>query len=166
MPEIARFYGIIIKLFFGDHPPPHFHAVYGEYNAVFNIETLEMIEGDLPPRAVKMILEWGTQYQQTLLEMWNTQDFRKLPPLNNCMQYPKIKSAWTIDERTLIVEFSNNEKRKYDITKLLTKEMFYPLQNFQVFKNFQIDSNGYAIVWNEDIDISEYEILTHGVIVN
>jgi hypothetical protein len=81
MPEIARFYGIIIKLFFGDHPPPHFHAVYGEYNAVFNIETLEMIEGDLPPRAVKMILEWGTQYQQTLLEMWNTQDFRKLPPL-------------------------------------------------------------------------------------
>ena len=82
------------------------------------------------------------------------------------MQYPKIKSAWTIDERTLIVEFSNNEKRKYDITKLLTKEMFYPLQNFQVFKNFQIDSSGYAIVWNEDIDISEYEILTHGVIVN
>ena len=49
MPEIARFYGIIIKLFFGDHPPPHFHAVYGEYNALFNIETLEMIEGDLPP---------------------------------------------------------------------------------------------------------------------
>ncbi len=46
MPEITRFYGIVIKLFFGDHPPPHFHAVYGEYNALFSIDPLEMIEGD------------------------------------------------------------------------------------------------------------------------
>jgi hypothetical protein len=48
MPEIARFYGIVIKLFFGDHPPPHFHAVYGEYNAVFDIETLDMISNSRP----------------------------------------------------------------------------------------------------------------------
>ena len=53
MPEIARFYGIVIKLFFGDHPPPHIHAVYVEYVGLFNIETLEMIEGDLPKRAKK-----------------------------------------------------------------------------------------------------------------
>ncbi len=45
MPEVTRFYGIVIKLFFGDHPTPHFHVVYGEYNALFNIETLEVIEG-------------------------------------------------------------------------------------------------------------------------
>lgn len=81
MPEIARFYGIIIKLFFGDHPPPHFHAVYGEYNALFNIETLEMIEGDLPPRAMKMVIEWAGQQQNELLLMWNNQEFHKLPPL-------------------------------------------------------------------------------------
>ena len=81
MPEITRFYGIIIKLFFGDHPPPHFHAIYGEYNGVFDIETMKMIEGDLPSRASKMVLEWGTHHQQELLEIWNTQDFRKLPPL-------------------------------------------------------------------------------------
>jgi len=48
MPEVARFYGIIIKLFFGDHPPPHFHAVYGEYVGLFDIRSLEMFEGDLP----------------------------------------------------------------------------------------------------------------------
>ena len=81
MPEIARFYGIIIKLFFGDNPPPHFHAVYGEYNALFNIETLEMIEGDLPPRAAKMVIEWAGQQQNELLLMWNNQEFHKLPPL-------------------------------------------------------------------------------------
>ncbi|MCX7110765.1 MAG: DUF4160 domain-containing protein [Proteobacteria bacterium] len=81
MPEITRFYGIIIKLFFGDHPPPHFHAMYGEYNALFNIETLEMIEGDLPPRAKKLVLEWSATYQSDLLKIWETQEFKKLPPL-------------------------------------------------------------------------------------
>ena len=81
MPEVARFYGIIIKLFFGDHPPPHFHAVYGEYIGVFDINTLELIEGDLPNRAKKLVLEWAGMNQAELLDMWNTQDFRKLPPL-------------------------------------------------------------------------------------
>jgi len=46
MPEITRFYGIVIKVFFGDHPPPHFHAIYGEYNVLVSIESLEIIEGD------------------------------------------------------------------------------------------------------------------------
>lgn len=81
MPEIARFYGIVIKVFFGDHPPPHFHAIYGEYNALVSIESLEIIEGDLPSRAQKLVLEWAILYQQDLLQMWNTQEFRKLPPL-------------------------------------------------------------------------------------
>ncbi|MFP4123593.1 DUF4160 domain-containing protein [Coleofasciculus sp.] len=81
MPEIARFYGIVIKVFFGDHPPPHFHAIYGEYNALVSIESLEIIEGDLPSRAQKLVLEWANLYQQDLLQMWKTQEFRKLPPL-------------------------------------------------------------------------------------
>ncbi len=81
MPEITRFYGIVIKLFFGDHPPPHFHAVYGEYNALFSIDPIEMIEGDLPGRAKKMVLEWASLNQSGLLEIWNSQEFRKLPPL-------------------------------------------------------------------------------------
>jgi len=81
MPEVARFYGIIIKLFFGDHPPPHFHAVYGEYVGLFDINTLEMFEGDLPTRARKLVQEWAEINQTELLDMWNRQEFRKLPPL-------------------------------------------------------------------------------------
>jgi hypothetical protein len=81
MPEVARFYGIIIKVFFGDHPPPHFHAVYGEYNALISIESLEIIEGDLPKRAQKLVMDWASLYQQDLLKMWESQEFRKLPPL-------------------------------------------------------------------------------------
>lgn len=81
MPEIARFYGIVIKLFFGDHPPPHFHAVYGEFIGIFDIRTLEMIEGDLPNRAKNLVVEWAETNQDEMLKMWNSQEFKKLPPL-------------------------------------------------------------------------------------
>ena len=59
MPVIARFYGIVIKMYFSqsEHGVPHFHAVYGEFNGVFAIETLEMIEGDLPSRSRKLVKE-------------------------------------------------------------------------------------------------------------
>ncbi len=81
MPEITRFYGIIIKLFFGDHPPAHFHAIYGEYVGLFNIDTFEMIEGDLPNRAKKLVVEWANINKNELKQMWNSQKFHKLPPL-------------------------------------------------------------------------------------
>jgi hypothetical protein len=81
VPIIARFYGIIIKMYFKEHGIPHFHAIYGEYNGIFSIETLEMIEGYLPNRAQKMIKEWGMMYKDELMKLWKTQKFRKLPGL-------------------------------------------------------------------------------------
>jgi len=81
MPEIARFYGIVIKLFFGDHPPPHLHAVYGGNIGLFSIDTLEMIEGYLPNRAKKLVHEWASINKTELKHMWEQQEFRKLPPL-------------------------------------------------------------------------------------
>ena len=83
MPVIARFYGILIKMYFSqsEHGVPHFHAVYGEFNGVFSIETLEMIEGDLPVRSQRLVKEWGTQYQSELLRMWQNNEFKQLPGL-------------------------------------------------------------------------------------
>lgn len=81
MPEVCRFYGIIIKLFFNDHPPPHFHAVYGEYIGVFSIESLEIIEGDLPARSRRLVVEWANLYHDRLMVMWRDKEFQKLPPL-------------------------------------------------------------------------------------
>ena len=68
-------------MFFGDHPPPHFHAVYGEHNALIGIESLKIIEGDLPKRAQKLVIGWASLYQEDLIEIWKSQEFRKLPPL-------------------------------------------------------------------------------------
>ncbi|MCG8433900.1 MAG: DUF4160 domain-containing protein [Gammaproteobacteria bacterium] len=81
MPEVSRFYGIVIKLFFGDHHPPHFHAVYGEYVGLFDIDSLEMLEGDLPVRARKLVVEWAGINQKELKKMWKKQEFYGLPPL-------------------------------------------------------------------------------------
>jgi len=82
MPIIARFYGILIKMYFKEHGIPHFHALYAEYNGVFEIDSLEMIEGDLPNRAQRMVKEWADLYKNDLLEMWKTQEFRELPGLD------------------------------------------------------------------------------------
>jgi hypothetical protein len=59
----------------------YFHAIYGEYNGVFEIQTLEMLEGDLPGRAQRLVREWATQYQQELLLIWNSNEFKQLPGL-------------------------------------------------------------------------------------
>ena len=79
------------------------------------------------------------------------------------MKPPKIVAARAVDDRTLLIEFSQNEFKKYDISKLFNNQMFAPLRNPSFFKNFRIETGGYGLVWNEDIDISEYELWKNGV---
>lgn len=83
MPEIARFYGIIIKMFFKpkEHEPSHIHAIYGEYVGEFNILTMEMEKGDLPKKAQELVREWMGMHQDKLQSMWENQHVEKLPPL-------------------------------------------------------------------------------------
>ena len=83
MPEISRFYGIIIKMFFKpkEHEPSHIHALYGEHVGIFDLQTMEMTEGDLPIKAQGLIKEWISRNQESLLQMWDSQKLRKLPPL-------------------------------------------------------------------------------------
>ena len=70
MPEISRFFGIVIKMFFDDHNPPHFHAEYGDHLALLDIRTLGVFAGQLPPRALGLIIEWATLHRQELLADW------------------------------------------------------------------------------------------------
>ena len=83
MPEMCRFYGIVIKMFFKpkEHEPSHLHALYGEYVGIFDLKTMKMTEGDLPTRAQQLVQEWMSAHQDRLLEMWDTQKLEKLPPL-------------------------------------------------------------------------------------
>jgi hypothetical protein len=81
------------------------------------------------------------------------------------MKPPKIVSAQAIDDLTLIVEFSNQERKQYSIARLLDQPMFSPLRNPSFFKSFHVDDGGYGIVWNDEIDLSEYELWQNGTTV-
>lgn len=76
MPEISRFYGIIIYMFYNEHNPPHFHFKYQGYEAVMNIKSGE-VEGKMPRRALNMVYEWLDLHRDELLENWNLMEERK-----------------------------------------------------------------------------------------
>lgn len=79
MPEICRFLGIIIRMYYRDHAPPHFHAEYGEYEITVEITT-GVVSGQFPPRALKAVLEWYELHKEELLRDWELAEQRK--PLN------------------------------------------------------------------------------------
>jgi len=78
------------------------------------------------------------------------------------MTVPKIKTANALDHRTLFIIFTNGEKKIYDVGKLLDHDMFAPLKNPAFFKNVKVETGGYAVYWNDMIDISEYELWKNG----
>lgn len=85
MPEISRFYGIVIKMFHNDHQPPHFHAEHGDDQMVVAIETLAVIAGKLRPRATGLVMEWASQHQAELQNVWeqarNQEPLEQIEPL-------------------------------------------------------------------------------------
>ncbi|MCK5718720.1 MAG: DUF2442 domain-containing protein [Thiomargarita sp.] len=81
------------------------------------------------------------------------------------MKHSKIISAYAIDNHVLIVKFDNQVKRKYDVSLLFNKEMFEPLKNPVLFKSVKVEKGGYAVIWNDSIDISEYELWYHGQVI-
>ena len=83
MPVLSKFYGIIIRMYFqqAEHNPPHIHALYGEDMAEIMIQTGDVLEGYLPPKALSMVQEWVEIHKADLQKMWETQKFKKLDPL-------------------------------------------------------------------------------------
>jgi len=85
MPEVSRFLGIIIKMYYNEHNPPHFHAQYNEYMGIFTINELKMIDGDLPKKIISLVLEWAFDHREDLLEDWNLafdhKELKRIEPL-------------------------------------------------------------------------------------
>lgn len=83
MPVLARFYGIVIRMYFlgSEHNPPHIHAIYGEDTAAFDIRSGEIMDGHLPKRAASLVKEWMALHKDELIEMWETQEFKKIDSL-------------------------------------------------------------------------------------
>lgn len=82
MPQISRFFGIIISMFYEEHNPPHFHAFYGDFSAEISINELTLISGKLPSRALGLVIEWASMHQSELLENWQRiENGQKLSPI-------------------------------------------------------------------------------------
>lgn len=85
MPELSRFFGIVVGLFYREHGRPHFHAVYGEFEGVLDIETGTVISGQLPRRALALVREWHGLHKSELLENWELarqhQPLKRISPL-------------------------------------------------------------------------------------
>jgi hypothetical protein len=86
MPTISVFYGILIQMFWREHGPPHFHALYAEHEVLIDIRTLEVMEGGLPKRALALVLEWASEHRAELMEDWELcarmQTPKKIEPLS------------------------------------------------------------------------------------
>ena len=70
MPQISYFLGVIIRMFYREHNPPHFHAFYGDYEALIDIQKNEIISGNLPPRVLGLVVEWTALHQEELMANW------------------------------------------------------------------------------------------------
>ena len=85
MPEISRFLGIVILMYYNDHVPPHFHIRYNEYRAIFSINELKIIEGNLPKKVISLVLEWSYEHRDELIENWqlsiSKKPLKKIAPL-------------------------------------------------------------------------------------
>ncbi len=81
MPEVSRFLGIIITMYFDEHNPPHFHVRYNEHRASVDIKTLNISAGSLPARVRGLIEEWAELHGDELLKMWETKEFHAIKPL-------------------------------------------------------------------------------------
>jgi hypothetical protein len=77
MPTISRFFGIVIRIYHDDHPPPHFHAHYAEHHASIYIDSLEVREGSLPRRVLAMVLEWAFEHRTELRQNWELAERRQ-----------------------------------------------------------------------------------------
>jgi Domain of unknown function (DUF4160) len=77
MPEISRFLGIVIAMYYKEHEPPHFHAKYGSQTGVFSITDLKLIEGKLPRRVISLILEWAFEHRDELMSDWELARMKK-----------------------------------------------------------------------------------------
>jgi len=81
MPEISRFLGITISMYFDEHNPPHFHVLYNEHRASMDIRTLNITTGSLPARVRGLVEEWAELHREELLQMWDSKEFHRVAPL-------------------------------------------------------------------------------------
>jgi len=160
LPELSRFFGIIIRMYYDDHPPPHFHALYGETEAQIGIDPIIVLQGDLPRRAMSMVIEWSALHQHELLENWerlrDSLPAQKIEPLEQERDmFPRITNVTYVDGYLLELTFEDGVRARLDFAERVVGRggVFAPLEDVSFFKQVRVDPVAGTVVWPNDVDL-------------
>lgn len=167
MLEISRFYGIVIKIFYKlkEYEPCHIHVIYGEYVGLFDLESLKMVEGDLPNKAQELVREWLIDHQLELINMWDKQEITKLPPtIIGVAMIPRIKTIETQLDYKLKVVFDDGKIVIYDMKEDIEILPEYNVLNSVpgMFEQVRLDDSRTIVYWNDEIDLPSDMIYEYG----
>jgi hypothetical protein len=162
MPQVSRFFGIVIFMYFNDHSPAHFHAQYSGQEAIYEIETLEIQRGNLQRRAHGLVMEWASLHWQELLDDWIRAGWRTLGRNRSTRLRSKtmakervlvrVRSVIPKEPNWVVVKFENGEKREIDLTQYLSGPIFAPVRDDpDYFKTVQVRAG--TLSWENGADI-------------
>jgi hypothetical protein len=162
MPTIAWFYGIAIQMYYNDHNPPHFHARYGRARAIIRISDGEVISGDLPPTAVRLLREWAVARREQLEQNWEcgrTHKPMERDPMT-ATDYPMVDVVRLkpLDGRKLWLRFSDGCEGVRDLSDLISQggPMVEPLEQPEYFNRVFIEMG--APTWPNGFDLDPIQL--------
>ena len=157
MPHISAFYGVVITMYFRDHPPPHFHARYGEHVAEIAVGTLTVIDGWLPPRALRLVGEWAGEHRDELQANWDRarahEALVSIDPLPSIPAMVAVTAVEPLTDYTLHLTFDDGSVRVIDLADELWGPMGEPLRDPAYFRQVRVDLELRTIVWPNGFDL-------------
>lgn len=158
MPRISQFYGISVYMYYRDHAPPHFHAMYGDDEAAIDIQQSAVMEGKLPRRALSLVLEWNTLHRQALLDAWRKRASRTINLRGSTIGLSRmilhITRCEVVGPTHVSVVFNDGDSRVVDLWPLLEGPIFEPLRDPAQFRQVAVDPECGTIVWPNGADLA------------
>ena len=166
MPTISAFYGILIQMFWNEHAPPHFDALYGEHEAVIEVRDLRVTRGALPRRAMALVLEWAADHRDELdgeLEPMQTtatpegdRALEIVPPIRHTVPW-RVASVTSLPDDRLRVTFVDGTAGEVDMSAFLDSPkidgtVFESLRDPSVFARAEIVLG--AVQWPNGTDLA------------
>ena len=157
MPEISRFFGIVVQMYYSDHDPPHFHVRYSGQKALIAIETLALLRGHLSPRALGLVTEWAALHRTELMEDWNLAraeaQLKPIAPLEQIMLMD-IVAAKALGDYRLHLRFEDGVEGVVDLAPHLSfKGVFEPLRDPAYFAQVRVDPEMGTVAWPNGADL-------------
>lgn len=156
MPRVSSFFGIIIAMYFNDHAPPHFHAVYQGQEAQISIESLEILRRSLPRRALALVLEWAVLHRTSFGKTGRRRGSacRSIPSSRWSRKMVRVRSVVPLEDFKVRLGFTDDTERVIDLTPYLKGPVFEPLkQDRHVFRSVRVDDELGTIVSPNGADI-------------